>query len=52
LKHPKKEHSIMPRQFFLKFPMKVPIEMDNDTLREYIALYRETFDVKKMLQLP
>jgi len=52
LKQPLKSDSIMPLQFFFKFPMKEKMVMDDATLKKYIHLYREAFDVKKMLRLP
>jgi hypothetical protein len=51
LKDPKKEHSIMPAPFFLKFPMKEKILLDDKTLRKYIQLYLQQFDIKKKLVL-
>jgi len=52
LKAPKRENSIMPPQFFLKFPMKKKIERDDAPLKAYIHRYIEAFDVKKKLVLP
>ncbi len=52
LKAPKKTDSIMPLQFFLKFPMKKGMKMDTEDLRRYIYRYIEEFDVKKRLVLP
>ena len=51
LKDPKKEHSIMPPQFFLKFPMKETIKIDDSILRKKIQSYLEIFDIKKKLVL-
>jgi len=51
LKDPKKEHSIMPAPFFLKFPMKEDLELDEVTLRKNIKSYLDTFDMKKKLVL-
>ncbi len=51
LQTPSREHSIMPAQFFLKFPMMKAIDMDEKELKKYIRLYMETFDVKKKLVL-
>jgi hypothetical protein len=42
----------MPPQFFLKFPMKRKIGMDDAELKVYIHRYIEAFDVKKKLVLP
>jgi len=51
LKNPKKEKSIMPPQFFLKFPMKTKLPMDENTLRQNIQQFIQKFDVKKKLIL-
>jgi hypothetical protein len=52
LKEPKQENSIMPNQFFLKFPMKKMVNLDDFTLRSGIRDYIEFFDIKKRLILP
>jgi len=52
LKNPSTSDSIMPSQFFLKFPMKEKMKMDDALLKAYIHLYIEKFDVKKRLVLP
>ncbi len=52
LNEPKKRDSIMPSRFFLKFPMKEKMKMDERELKEYIYRYIEEFDVKKRLVLP
>jgi len=51
LKAPKQSRSIMPPQFFLKFPMKSPMEVDAATLRKGVKAYIETFDIRKKLIL-
>jgi len=51
LKEPKKSHSIMPPQFFLKFPMKPKSSLLEDQLREDIGAYIDHFDIKKRLRL-
>ncbi len=51
LKNPDKKSSIMPPQFFLKFPMKERVDLDDDTLRENIKLYIKKFDIKNRLTL-
>ncbi len=51
LKNPQKEHSIMPPQFFLKFPMKEKRSMDERTLRQSIEQFIQKFDIKKKLVL-
>jgi len=52
IKKPDQKHSIMPPQFFLKFPMKESLILDDDTLKKMIKSYLNTFDVKKKLVLP
>jgi hypothetical protein len=52
LKNPKKETSIMPSQFFLKFPMKQSFAFSEEILRENISSFIDMFDVKKKLVLP
>ena len=52
LKKPKKETSIMPSQFFLKFPMKPNLGLSEETLRKNISTFIEVLDVKKKLVLP
>jgi len=52
LKNPKKETSIMPSQFFLKFPMKQSFAFSEEILRENINSFMDMFDVKKKLVLP
>ncbi|MBA1421548.1 MAG: hypothetical protein FAF03_12160 [Epsilonproteobacteria bacterium] len=49
LKDPKKENSIMPPQFFLKFPMREKMELDDATLKHNIKSYLKKFDVKQYL---
>jgi len=51
LKNPKRENSIMPKQFFLKFPEKVALDLNKTVLEESINAYMEFFDVKKELTL-
>ncbi len=51
MKDPKQEHSIMPAPFFLKFPMKEKISLDDSSLRKHIQAYLEEFDIKKKLML-
>lgn len=52
LKTPKKENSIMPKQFFLKFPKKEAMDLNNTELNKSIDAYLDYFDVKKKLVLP
>ena len=51
LKNPDKHTSIMPPQFFLKFPMKETLSLDDDTVKKMIKRYLDTYDVKKKLIL-
>jgi len=51
LENPKKEHSIMPAPFFLKFPMKQALESDDAVLKNNIKAYLEKYDMKKKLIL-
>jgi len=51
LKDPKKENSIMPKPFFLKFPMKKPTKLDDEDLKKSVQEFVEKFDVKKRLRL-
>ena len=52
LKDPQKETSIMPPPFFLKFPMKEALDLDDATLEKDTRTFLETFSVKKKLVLP
>ncbi|MCW8822019.1 MAG: hypothetical protein OQK45_07305 [Sulfurovum sp.] len=52
LKHPKKENSIMPLPFFLKFPMKEALVLDDENLEKNIRMFLDMYDVKKKLVLP
>ncbi len=51
LKNPKKENSIMPQQFFLKFPPKEALDLNNTVLEESVEAYLDYFDIKKRLEL-
>ncbi len=51
LKKPTRQSSIMPPQFFLKFPMKKPATLDDATLKASVHAFVEHFDVKKRLVL-
>lgn len=46
LKNPSKKTSIMPPQFFLKFPMKEKLHLDDYQLRNGIRNYLKRFDLK------
>jgi len=51
MKDPKKENSIMPAPFFLKFPMKEKLLLDDEVLHENIRAYLKKFNMKKRLIL-
>jgi len=42
----------MPKQFFLKFPEKEALDLNETVLSESIDAYLEYFDVRKKLVLP
>jgi hypothetical protein len=52
LKNPKRENSIMPEQFFLKFPMKKRVDLNDTLLYKKIKEYIDFYDVRKKLILP
>jgi hypothetical protein len=52
LKAPSRKTSIMPKQFFLKFPEKEALDMNETVFSKSIDAYLEYFDVKKKLVLP
>jgi len=49
LRSPKRENSIMPPQFFSKFPLKEPIDMRDKELQNMIDGYIEYYDVNHKL---
>jgi hypothetical protein len=51
LQTPDKSRSIMPPQFFYKFPMKPKRAYEPETLERLIRAYIERFDVRKRLRL-
>ena len=51
LKMPQKEHSIMPPQFFLKFPMKEAFDKNETALESGVRKYIEKYDIRKRLIL-
>ena len=51
LKEPKKENSIMPKQFFLKFPEKISLDLNESTLEKSIEAYLDYFDLRARLIL-
>ena len=50
LKNPNKMDSIMPKQFFLKFPQKKSLKLNETALEESITAYLDYFDIKKRLK--
>ena len=52
LKNPQKENSIMPPPFFLKFPMKDALQLEDNTLEKNIDAFLQHYDIKKKLVLP
>ena len=51
LKDPQQENSIMPPPFFIKFPMKEALDMDDEELHKNISDFLDYLDVKKRLIL-
>ncbi len=51
LKNPQKVNSIMPPQFFLKFPIKKLQNIEDQRRKENVKAYIEKFDVQKRLIL-
>jgi len=51
LKQPEEERSIMPMQFFKKFPKKTPTHLDDKRLKKFIDLYIEHFDVSSRIHI-
>ena len=51
LKNPQKIASVMPKQFFLKFPEKKSLDLNSSLLEKSIDDYLEHFDLKKQLKL-
>ena len=49
LQDPKRENSIMPKQFFLKFSMKKMLDLNTTLLRDGVEAYIDFFDIKKRL---
>lgn len=52
LKNPDQKDSILPSQFFLKFPMKEASTLSDERLQNMVMHYLNTYDVKKKLVLP
>ncbi len=51
LQHPSRERSIMPSEFFLRFPMKYANDLSPAQLRELVRRYIDYYDVRKRLRL-
>ena len=51
LRHPDKARSIMPPEFFLRFPLKYPLMLENTVLRESVRKYLKYFNVRRRLRL-
>ena len=51
LKHPSRQTSIMPAEFFLRFPMREPVTLEDQALRQSVRRYIDYFDVRKRLRL-
>ena len=51
LEHPSKERSIMPSEFFLRFPIKYANKLSAQMLRSHVRAYIDHFDVRKRLRL-
>ena len=49
LKAPSTQTSIMPKQFFKKFPLKEPSKLDNKTLQDLIDAYVGRYDIRKKI---
>jgi hypothetical protein len=50
LKEPNPENSIMPIEFFLKFSLKKPIDLDDSNLSRLIDIFLNRYDIKKRLR--
>ncbi len=51
LRHPSEATSIMPAEFFLRFPLREPIELADDALHQSVQKYIQYFDIRKKLRL-
>jgi len=51
LKNPTKKTSIMPKQFFLKFPQKKALDLNETALTQSVKAYLDYFDIKKRLKV-
>ena len=51
IQDPKKENSIMPIQFFMKFSIKKAMHDESSSLRQEVKAFIQTFDLKKKLIL-
>ena len=51
LKNPKREASIMPKQFFLRFTIKKRLDINSSLLEKGVDEYLKYFDVKSRFEL-
>jgi len=51
LRKPSEKHSIMPPQFFSKFPLKEPSDLDEKQLAQLVDAYIDYFDIGKRLRV-
>ena len=51
LNNPTKVDSIMPKQFFLKFPEKKALDLNMTELEKSVQAYLDYFDIKKKLKV-
>ncbi len=51
LQNPSTQTSIMPKQFFLKFPQKKALDLNETILEQSIEAYLDYFDVRDRLRL-
>lgn len=51
LKNPQQSNSIMPKPFFLKFPMKEDLKLTDEALKQGIGMFIEKFDMQKRLRV-
>jgi len=51
LRHPNKAYSIMPSQFFFKFPMKKSLQLSDEKLDELVSAFIQRYDIRKKLRL-
>lgn len=52
LKKPQTDQSIMPQQFFMRLPQKVPTDLNDTELTISVEAYLQFYDIGKRLVLP